>query len=301
MPDEGRKSGYAMSYPSRRYPGKQKKCWCGSGKKQKNCHGASRVERAPTETKREQPTGVPVLGVPGEEQKIWVVPVPSDDPKPKREDLGGLPGKYKAQFLLSRPGYPVTQEREYKFIDDIVGSSHIAIAKPLRERKADDPDRVYLGANAKGEQLTFIGFANDAGYLGKIVTAEFLAESAQDAEGKAYGALAPFLSAWAVHLDIPVHVETIQITELRTSINSLRVRNPYLEMTFPGGVSPVLSDEFCIYASLYREGLNSNSGFYRFLCFYKVIESILARQYQARLAKETIGTGDSARPRTFAG
>ena len=92
-----------------------------------------------------------------------------------------------------------------------------------------------------------------------------------------------------MHLDVPIYIETIQITELATHTSSLRFRMPHLNMTFAGGITPLLDDEFCHYASLYREALNSNSGFYRFLCFYKVIESIVVRRGRLNQAKRLIG------------
>src|SRR5207237_8471609 len=60
-------------------------------------------------------------------------------------------------------------------------------------------------------------------------------------------------------------------------------------MTFAGGVTPHLNDDFCHYASLYREGMNSNSAFYRFLCFYKIIESIPARRRRTAEAAKQAG------------
>jgi hypothetical protein len=288
-----------MTYrPSRYQPGKRKKCWCGSGKKQKNCHptppgrpvaaAAAEVEAVRLVAVTKAPEARPkAWGVPGEEYKLWVVPVMKGQNRPGPAELGGKPGLYKVQFLLSRPGYPIMGEREHKFIDDVVGDSHIVIAKPARVRKPEDIDHILL--EVKGRGIRFIGTANDNGYLGKLSVAELPAASMQDAENVAYECLAPFLSAWSLHLDIPVHVETIQITELRTSMSSLRVRTPTFEMTFAGGVSPLLTDEFCHYASLYREGLNSNNNFYRFLCFYKIIESIIARRGRIDQAKRKAG------------
>jgi hypothetical protein len=213
-------------------------------------------------------------GIPGEEHNLWVVPLKEGQKPPSPKELRGQPGKYKIQLLLSRPGYPLTAEREFKFIDEMVGESHVAIAKPLKQRGPDDVDRVLLEATGGGKQIRFTGLPNDNGYLGKLVVDELLAQNFADAETQAYQSLAPFLSGWSLHLDIPVHVETVQVTDLQTHTSSLRVRTPHFEMTFAGGLSPLLSDDFCQYASLYREGLNSNSGYYRFLCFYKIIESI---------------------------
>ena len=211
------------------------------------------------------PVSMKPWGVPGEEHQLWVVPLKAGQKPPER--LVGLSGNYRVQLLLSRPGYPIAAESQHNFIDNTIGDSHIAITKPLEERKPEDCVEVLLQASGRGKMIHFTGLPNDNGYLGKLIVKELFACNFHDADTQAYEALAPFLSAWSLHLDIPVHVETIQVTELQTQLNSLRVRTPNFEMTFAGGVSPMLTDDFCQYASLYREGMNTNSGFYRFLCF----------------------------------
>lgn len=261
----------------------QKKCPCGSGKKQKNCHGFARspapsaVPADPT-TVAKKPSATPPVthshpwGMPGEEHKVLTAPV-FKGADPTKINLAGSRGRYRVQFLLSRPGYPIAGEREHKFIDNVVGESHIRITKPKAERRPEDVDQLLI--EMIGKKFKFIGSANDEGLLGKFV-AEFEAENAQSAENEAYGALAPALSAWSLNADVPVNIETIQVTDLTTHVNSLRVRTPHFEMNFAG--VPVFTDEFAQYASIYREGLNTNSAFYRYLCFFKIIESIITRR-----------------------
>jgi hypothetical protein len=275
-------------------PKPQKKCWCGSGKKEKNCHGAAKAPpmttpqsnaAQPSTTSNTPTMDVSAWGVPGEEHKIFVVPVfknrPFDTP-----NLRGNRGPYKVQILLSRPGYPITEEREHKFIDGIVGESHVRIVKPKVERGPQDAEQILL--QLQGKQFQFVGTASEAGFLGKLTT-ELEADNAEAAENEAYGAIAPFLSAYSLNLDVPVHVETIQITDLTTHVSSLRVRTPHFEMNFGGAAIPFLAEEFCQYASIYREGLNSNSAFYRFLCFFKIIESVIARRSRESETKRLAG------------
>jgi len=261
--------------------GKDKKCWCGSKKKEKNCHGArSAINQSVSATTAppQLTTDLP-LGISGEEQKLWVVPVfQGEDPTKKAPNLNGTPGRYKVQLLLSRPGYPLWPEREYKFIDEIIGDSHLLIAKPLAQRGVQDAHHVLLHAiNGKGN-IKFKGIPNESGYLGKFSVDELTADSFIQAEALCYECLCPFLSAWSLHLDLPVNIHTIQVTELSTHITSVRAKTPHFDMTFGGGISPMLTDDFCHHASVYREGMNTNSPFYRFLCFFKIIESIAARR-----------------------
>jgi len=183
----------------------------------------------------------------------------------------------------------LSTERQHAFIDELIGDSHILIAKPLKERSHEDAVSILLQASGHGKQLNFIGLPNEGGYLGKLIVDGLTALNFADAEKQAYELLAPFLSSWSLHLDIPVHVETIQVTNLQTNASSLRVRTPHFEMTFPGGLTPPLTEDFCHYASLYREGMNTNSGFYRFLCFYKIIESIPLRRGRTNAAAKEAG------------
>lgn len=155
----------------------------------------------------------------------------------------------------------------------MIGDSHILIAKRFDERRPDDAVSVLLQANSKGKLMNLLGLPNDTGHLGKFIVEELDALGFAHAEEQAYEGLAPFLSAWSLYLDIPVHIETIQATNLETQASSLRVHTPHFEMTFPGGLTLQLTQEFCQYASIYREGMNTNSSFYRFLCFYKIIEA----------------------------
>jgi Methylamine utilization protein MauJ len=264
-------------------------------KKEKNCHGRRpAVATAPAvaagahlrEVTKKPEVVVSPWGVPGEEHKIIVAPIFKGTPGPTQADIRGQRGKYRVQFLLARPGYPIRKEREHKFIDDVVGTSHIKIVKPEAERSLNDADRIVLQLLGKNYQI--IGIADKDGLLGKLIC-ELDADSNQAAETEAYGSLAPFLSAWSMNVDVPIHVETIQVTNLTTHVSFLRAVTPHFEMNFGGGTQPFFLDEFCQYASIYREGLNTNSAFYRFLCFYKIIESLIGKRGREAKAKRLAG------------
>jgi hypothetical protein len=272
----------------------QKRCHCGSGKLEKNCHPPAKPAAAPAQltaakaapAKPEQMTLHP-WGVPGEAHKLVSAFIRKGGPtEPTDLHLEGTPGRYKVQVLLARPGYLISKEREFKFIDEVVGSSHIKLVKAEAERGDNDADKIVLQLMGKNYQV--IGSADKEGFLGKFV-AELDAVSVQAAETEVYGSVAPFLSAWSMNADVPIHVETIQVTD-PTGVTSLRVTTPHFEMNFPsGGVQPFFLDEYCQYASIYREGLNTNSAFYRFLCFFKIIESLIAKRSKGAGARRAAG------------
>jgi len=197
-----------------------------------------------------------------------------------------VPGRFRVQFLFSRPGRAKFADTEPSFLNSIVGDSHIGIAKPIKDRSGDDIESLKFLTHGEGWSLEFSGFVNERGYLGKMVV-ELAAQNTIEAERIAYRALSPFLSNWSMTLDVPVNIETVQVTDLSTHTDTLQIRAPFIEMRPGSGVGPLLSDEFCQYASLYREALNSTSPFYRFLCLYKLIESIyLRRTEKAKLSRE---------------
>ncbi len=205
-----------------------------------------------------------------------------------------VPGKFRVQFLLARPGHLRFTDREISFLTDVVGDSHIGIAKPAEQRVGDaDVVGVTLRTISNGLQIDFKGIVNDEGYLGKIVAEDVPARDYAHAEALVYAALAPFLSAWSTILDVPVNIETTQVTDLTTHTDMLRIQAPFVEMKPQGGIGRLFSDEFCQYASLYREALNANSAFYRFLCLYKIVESLYARRSEK--AKEAKKKGEAPR------
>ncbi|QNI33276.1 hypothetical protein H7849_04745 [Alloacidobacterium dinghuense] len=216
-------------------------------------------------------------GVPGEEQKMLVLFGTTDFPLGSRPI--SVPGRFRVQFLLARPGRLKFSEREPSFLTNVVGDSHLGIGKPASQRTSDE-DIVGMVLQTRGDswQIEFKCVINDDGYIGKIVVENLPAQDYRHAESVAYQALTPFLSSWSLTLDVPVLIETIQVTDLTTHTDMLRLNAPYVEMTPGAGHTAALSQDFRHYASVYREGMNTNSSFYRFLCFYKIAESIYVRR-----------------------
>ena len=122
---------------------------------------------------------------------------------------------YRVVFTLARPGVLPKPETEFSFDANVPGDSHLAISPPAVAPPPDNPGatqiRVY--ATTDDGEVVFNGFPNGAGFLGRPV-AELLSNDFRDAEHKAYRAIAPTLSTWSAHLDIPVHVWRIHITSL---------------------------------------------------------------------------------------
>lgn len=228
---------------------------------------------------------------PGEAAVITMVPFfPPGDPRNTDEPKGML-GKYQVSIVLCRPGRFEVGERVVNFSDRLAGDSHIAITRPAIMSSVV-PDAIGIRVRAQidaGFLFTFDGKPNANGYLGKLTSQPFDAQNFDDALKRAYHAVAPSLSNWSVHLDVPVYVAQIDATELRTGAASTQLLMPPLEAAFAVEGEPKLESEFRYYAGLYREALNSNGPAYRFLCLYKIIEGLRVRR--ARLAKEARASG----------
>lgn len=237
---------------------------------------------------------IPLHGMPGEGQKMHVhFQVEGQT----RESVGQTrPGFYRVDFLLSRPNSAKYTRDSISFIANDVGDSYLRIAKHIAERGLEDVETLALLGHYGESTIQFSCIVNDQGCIGRITAEKVWGRDHVNAEFIAYRALAPFLSSWSASLDIPIEIETIQVTDPATYTESLRLHRPFREMMPPSGVGPVLTDEYCHFASVYREALNASSPFYRFLCFYKIIESIYYRQQV--IAGDAKSRGEEPRKRS---
>jgi hypothetical protein len=217
-----------------------------------------------------------MAGLPGEQHWIWAVKARRGDPQPMG-GLTGRPGPYRITVLLARPNYRELSESQQSFLGALKGDSHLAVSRPAME-PAEERAAPKIFAETPEGRFEFTAIANDAGYMGKLQSEPFDALSMDDAERKGYRAVAPALSSVSAHLDIPLHIEQIEVQELKTGNQKVRIENPFKRVPMFIGVPATLVDEFCHYASLYREALNSNSPIYRYLCLYKIIEAIRERR-----------------------
>jgi hypothetical protein len=139
--------------------------------------------------------------------------------------------------------------------------------------------------------IEFVGVPNRNGYLGKLRSEPFEAQDLEGARRMVYQLMMSVLSNAALELDIPMHVYQIETTEVRTGTILRNLMFPHWVPPTRPKLAPAMEQDFRIYASMYREALNSNSSVYRFLCLFKVIEAIFARR--VRLAREARRRGES--------
>ena len=216
------------------------------------------------------------------------------DPNDERNSGGedGLPGRYKVVFTLGRPGFSLHDEYLIVASDYLDGDSHLAIAKPAIEGTGP----IVVSTETDSGVFEFTGLPNRRGFLGKLVLESIDAENREDAERRAYSALASVLSSFSVHLDLPMHIFQTDVIELRTGNIHISTTTAYPQFSYEFLRPATINVDFRFYASFYREALNSNTPVYQFICLFKIIEGIQTRQN--RLAAEARGNGTVfSRPR----
>lgn len=185
----------------------------------------------------------------------------------------GAPGLYTVEFVLARPDSRNFPENEFKFADALRGDSHLGIAKPAVIIDID-PDEILLSFKSPTRSLRFHGRPNNAGYLGKLKSDPFHAVSRGAAEKIASTSMRSLLSNLSAQLDIPLIIELVEVTEIATNARGISFTAPFPATTMAVSAHENPEDpELRHTMALYREALNSNTPIYRFLCFYKIIET----------------------------
>jgi hypothetical protein len=198
----------------------------------------------------------------------------------------GSSGVYEVTFVLRQLG-SVVDESDFASVN---GDSYIWLPEAGNPPRTDRPVLLLQHGSAPAGVL-FEGFSNAQGRLGMLVAKNVRADDFEKAELKANHAVQALLSQLSVRFNFPVIIAKTKVVETATANQRLEVTTPFgvQKLGQLGTVMPVAGFE--VYASLYREALNSNSPVYRFLCFYKIIEGLRIRRN--RLASERTQKGES--------
>jgi hypothetical protein len=268
--------------------GRNDLCPCGSRLKYKKCHGS--ILKSGEEVQSSLPSDaaqgrVSLVGFPGTYQQMHALfRFKGEDPR-NSAPLEGSPGLYEATFILERPGYRLQPEGQLSFASGLRGDSHLAISKPAYSPPGNpDADQIKIYGTTADGVFEFTGIPNGKGFLGKLETLPFHAKSRVQAEEVAYRALAPSLSNISLHLDIPLEIAHREIKEVATGSVQISFVSPFLQAPMAIPATATFSPEFCSYAALYREALNTSSPAFAFLCLFKIIESLRGRR--RRLERE---------------
>jgi hypothetical protein len=272
--------------------GRNHQCPCGSGLKYKRCHGSIVDPRTgPGNLELDATEGRLSLGsFPGQHQKLHqMFRFKAGDPRNDLPPLGST-CDYEVVFVLQRPGYALLPERQISFSAGHAGDSHLAISQPAFKLPGhEDADQIGILADNEDGHFEFIGTPNKKGFLGKLTSRPFRAPNRLVAEEMAYRAVAPSLSLFSTALDIPLEIAQTETKDLLSHNVHISFTTPFREVPFAVNATAVTTPDFRGIASLYREGMNTNSPVFQFLCFFKIIEALRARR--TKLGREAKRNG----------
>jgi hypothetical protein len=129
---------------------------------------------------------------------------------------------------------------------------------------------------------------NDAGELS---FAEFECEAKHNAQAKMMfiEAMFPALDHLSYAHNVALFVTMIRVFDSKNQSTHIEVMAPYRRQNIPNQKT-VLFDEMKPVYAMYREAKNSESDFYRFLCFYKIMDGLL-RRMRARVRAKAKSAG----------
>ena len=192
----------------------------------------------------------------------------------------GHEGAYQVTATLARRGAPNVP---YVYVTDsymMEGDSHLRLPEPQRKGDAVAvPFIVYSGE--EGEEIWFELVANQQGRLGQV-RAILRADSIEDARRKAYRLLNPFFCDLSYRYDVPIEVLQINVAELATLTVYGTKEDDFREKMFrvegfagEHGLNYGELPNYEFLTRLYREGMNSSSMDYGFLCFFRLAEGVI--------------------------
>ena len=191
----------------------------------------------------------------------------------------GYEGPYQVTTTLTRRGAPDISSAYVTDANMMEGDSHLWLPKYEWEDGAVGLPSLLYGT-PEGGTIQFQLLANQQGRLGQI-RAVLRANNADDARRKAYRILTPFLCDLSYRYDVPMEVLQMNVAEIATYTLCGMKQNDFREKLFdpeqflgPGlNYGELPNYEF--FMRLYREGANSSSVDYGFLCFFRIAEGVV--------------------------
>ncbi len=278
--------------------GRNDPCPCGSGDKFKHCHGSPTGQprlagpapppaaQAPTASKPATgltPLEISALGIPGANYQLWTAfsrkgETPQFPNRPLRD-------KYQVTVTLTRD---VTDEIRHLSFGGPEGDSFVRVFSAQKDGAAENQQELTIFSartTAAGtHKLEIRTSTNKDGRLAKCRT-ELEADSFKEAEHAAFDSVSPFLSAVAFESDVPVRIAQLDAKQASTQQASMTYTCPYSDAALPSPDALTTIPYIQSLVSLYREGINSNSQNYQFLCWYKIVEGIYWKRDDERAAR----------------
>jgi hypothetical protein len=202
------------------------------------------------------------LGTPGSRVTLHVIPraegeVLSDDQK-----LGDVkPRKFQASAKLSTS--PAAVGRIDGKFDAESGDSYLMIPQACDHFRVDTSLGPFKISKNKVGRFSYIEMDCVAGNL-------------VEARSKFIEAVYPALDHFSYTMNVCLVVVMIRIVDLTHNTIHIDCTAPYRVQIVPNSQNRLFLEMKPVY-SMYREAKNSESDFYKFLCFYKIMEGLLGK------------------------
>lgn len=219
-------------------------------------------------------------------------------------DPVGSEGPYQVAATLTRRGAPDVVSMYMTDMYSMEGDSHLHLPEIERE-DGMVATLLIVHTSHEGEETSFQLLANEQGRLGQIRTV-LRAKSAEEARKTFHRLLHPFLCDLAFRYDIPVEILQTNIVEISTLTVSGIKNDDFREKVFdPDKFLGIGIDyraglpNYEFFTRLYREGVNSSSVDYGFLCFFRIAEGIIFLRRKRVAENEERSWKDVPRPDVF--
>ncbi len=199
------------------------------------------------------------LGPPGIDGYLHIVDVRSDDVRSDEERFADRrPRAFLIRAVLAKAPSQLESIR-----GGIVQSEGGCFVTAPDDLHLDTPSGRYtLLRNIRGELA--------------MATRSLTATSAEEALDTFLTGLTPSLDHLAFLSNTPIVVDLLEARDETNHVTTISYRMPYGSAALSQGAAQLSTPMWPVYA-MYREALNSSSNFYRFLCFFKVLEGIFGQ------------------------
>jgi len=201
------------------------------------------------------------FGPPGIKGELYIVP---SFPDIRRNDLTWLQDHSERDFvvralLLKSPAATGDIKGNFKEND---GGSYLAPPQNAETLRIETPGGSVEVLKNKSGELSFLRFTCRA-------------TSTSDARDRFQLAALPFLDKLSFIANCPLVVGSIRIEDRHSQCTALQYISPYRKTIVNPHGATIYPEMAPVYA-MYREAQNSHSDFYKFLCYYKLLEGMFA-------------------------
>jgi hypothetical protein len=196
------------------------------------------------------------LGAPGTENCLHIVDIRNDDTRPDEQRLADRTSRiFHIRAVLSKAHSQLEGIRG----GIAKGEGGCFLTAP-QDIKIEDPRGTYLiSRNERGELA--------------LVTRTVMATWYEEAFDIFMLGFTPFLDYLSFISNTPIVVDIMEARDETNHISTVTYRTPYATSALSEGLMGLSSPLFPAYG-LYREAICAHSNFYRFLCFFKIMEGI---------------------------